>query len=295
MTTKKSKSLHPQALDGTSRKDQARHMGIHRRFLKSDRWEEWRNIETDQKKGVPPPPPQKPYPKDAKLIALVSPEELTIGRMPLIEAIRHRRSRRVYTEEPFTLEELSFLLWATQGMSKITTRDVSEDLRKALARSRATLRTVPSGGARHPFETYLLVNRVKGVKPGLYRYLPLENKLCLLSADRKLTSKAHEASYEQYVKNSAVTFIWTVIPYRTEWRYSILSPKLIAQDSGHTCQNLYLACEAIGAGTCAVGAYDQEKMDRVLGVDGKEEFTIYIAPAGKINNSTARYAVKQKG
>ena len=245
--------------------------------MKSDRWDEWRKLETDQKKGVPPPLPQKFYPEDAKLISLVFPEQLTIGKMPLIEAIRNRRSRRVFTDEPFTLEELSFLLWATQGISKITTRDVSED-------ARARARTVPSGGARHPFETYLLVNRVTGLEPGLYRYLPLQNKLCLLSTDSKLVSKAHEANYEQYVENSAVTFIWTAIPYRTEWRYSILSPKIIAQDSGHLCQNLYLACEAIGAGTCAVGAYDQEKMDKVLGVDGKEEFTIYVAPAGKVKS-----------
>jgi len=284
VTSKRSKRLHPKASAGTPRKDQAGHVETNRRFLKSDRWDEWRKIQTDQRKGVLPPQPQKPCPKDAKLIALAYPEELKIGRMPLIEAIKRRRSRREYTGEPFTLEELSFLLWATQGVSKITARDVGEDLQKALARSRATLRTVPSGGARHPFETYLLVNRVKGVEPGLYRYLPLENKLCLLSADPELTKKAHEASYEQYVKDSAVTFIWTAIPYRTEWRYSILSPKLIAQDSGHMCQNLYLACEAIGAGTCAVGAYDQERMDMVLGVDGKEEFTIYMAPAGKVKN-----------
>lgn len=283
MTSKKPKRLHKQARDRKPRKDQIERMET-RRFLKSDRWEEWRKLETDQKKGVPPPQPQKPFPEDAKLISLISPEKLTVGRMPLIEAIRSRRSRRAYTEQPFTLEELSFLLWATQGISKITPHDVSEDLYKALSRSRAVLRTVPSGGARHPFETYLLVNRVTGVEPGLYRYLPLENKLCLLSADPELTRKAHEANYEQYVENSAVTFIWTAVPYRTEWRYGILSPKLIAQDSGHMCQNLYLACEAIGAGTCAVGAYDQEKMDKVLGVDGKEEFTVYVAPAGKVRN-----------
>jgi SagB-type dehydrogenase family enzyme len=282
--TSKPKHLPPQARGKKSRKDQTGHLEIHREFLKSDRWEEFSEIETDQKKKVPPPEPQKPFAEDAKLIPLVSPEKLTVGIMPLIEAIRNRRSRRAYTDEPYTLEELSFLLWATQGISKIATGDISEDLRKRLARSRALLRTVPSGGARHPFETYLLVNRVTGVKPGLYRYLPLENKLCLLSTDPRLARKVHEASFEQYVESSAVTFIWTAIPYRTEWRYSILSPKIIAQDSGHMCQNLYLACEAIGAGTCAVGAYDQKKMDKVLGVDGKEEFTVYMATAGKVKN-----------
>jgi SagB-type dehydrogenase family enzyme len=249
-------------------------MENYRKFLKSDRWDEWKKIATDQRKGVPTPPPQKPYPKDAKLTALVSPEDLTVGKMPLIEAIKRRRSRREFAEEPLTLEELSFLLWATQGVAKKENRDAS-------APPRIVLRTVPSGGARHPFETYLLINRVEGLQPGLYRYMPLENKLCFLYADAELTEKVHEACEGQYVKGSAVTFIWTAIPYRTEWRYSILSPKIIAQDSGHLCQNLYLACEAIGAGTCAIGAYNQEKMDRVLRVDGKEEFAIYAAPVGK--------------
>jgi SagB-type dehydrogenase family enzyme len=78
-----------------------------------------------------------------------------------------------------------------------------------------------------------------------------------------------------------VTFIWTAIPYRTEWRYGPLAPKLIAQDSGHVCQNLYLACTAIHAGTCAVGAYNQSKMDTLLGIDGIDEFTMYCAPVGK--------------
>ena len=141
---------------------------------------------------------------------------------------------------------------------------------------------MPSGGARHPFETYLLVNRVTGLAPGLYRYLPMEHKIYLLSAEADLVERVHEAARGQYIRDCAVVFIWTVLPYRTEWRYSVVSHKIIAQDSGHLCQNLYLASEAIGAGACAIGAYDQEKIDPILGVDGEEEFTIYLAPVGKI-------------
>jgi SagB-type dehydrogenase family enzyme len=265
-------------------------METYRNFLRSDRWDEWGESETDQKKGVPPPPPQKRYPKDATLIDLVAPEDLTVGNLPLIEAIKHRRSRRKYTEELLTLEELSFLLWATQGINRRREGKIVQDgqdlghdhdLWRQMVRA-SMLRTVPSGGARHPFETYLLVRRVDGLESGLYRYLPLEHKLCLLSTDEDLTEKVHVACYEQYVRNSAVVFIWTAIPYRTEWRYTILSPKIIAQDSGHLCQNLYLACEAIGAGTCAIGAYDQGKMDPILGVDGSEELAIYVATVGKV-------------
>jgi SagB-type dehydrogenase family enzyme len=67
-----------------------------------------------------------------------------------------------------------------------------------------------------------------------------------------------------------------------EWRYSYAAHKVIAIDAGHVCQNLYLACENNGCGTCAVAAYDQEATDHLLGIDGEEEFAIYMAPVGKI-------------
>jgi SagB-type dehydrogenase family enzyme len=246
-------------------------METYRRVLKSDLWKEWEDLETDQKKKIPPPLPQKPYAKDARLIDLIPPQDLTVGQMPLIEAINCRKSRRKFTEESLTLEELSFLLWATQGV------------RQLVSDGSVTRRTVPSGGSRHPFETYLSVNRVDGLEPGLYRYLPLEHKLCFLYADTGLAEKVSVACRDQkFAGNSAVVFIWTAIPYRTEWRYSMISHKIIALDAGHVCQNLYLASEALGGGTCAIGAYDQDKMDAVLGVDGVEEFTVYVAPVGKI-------------
>jgi SagB-type dehydrogenase family enzyme len=75
---------------------------------------------------------------------------------------------------------------------------------------------------------------------------------------------------------------WTALPARTEWRYAEASAKVIALDAGHLCQNLYLACEAIGAGTCAIAAYDQERTDALLAVDGTEEFAVYLAPVGKV-------------
>jgi SagB-type dehydrogenase family enzyme len=240
-----------------------------RKLLQSG-WESWGREPTDQQRGLPPPPLEKLCPEGAILVDLVPPADLTVGGMPVIQAIRQRRSRRRFMRDPLTLEELSFLLWATQGLSR------------PLGEGSPSLRTVPSAGARHPFETYLLVNRVEGVAPGLYRYLPLEHKLCLLDEDRSTVREIHIACYEQYVAESAVTFIWTAIPDRTEWRYASRAHRVILLDAGHVCQNLYLACEAIGAGTCAVGAYDQARLDAILDVDGVEEMAVYVAPVGRV-------------
>jgi SagB-type dehydrogenase family enzyme len=261
-----------------------------RKFLKSDRWAEWRKHETDQRKGIPVPPPQKPYPEGAPLIDLVAPDDLAIGQMPVIEAIRQRRSRREFTEEPLTLEELSFLLWATQGMDEQATRAFVDWLatKDATAvKTRPILRTVPSAGGRHPFETYLLVHRVRDLEPGLYRYLAVEHKLLFLRAGTELAEQVADA-FMRWVQRSAIVFVWATIPYRTEWRYSIMAPKMVAQEAGHVCQNLYLASEAIGAGACAI-TYDQEKVDRILGVDGQEEFAIYVAPVGKVTSAAYHF------
>ncbi len=243
----------------------------YREFLKANAWEQRQNFRSDQQKGVPVPPLQKPYPEDAALVDLVSPEELTVGEAPLKDVIAARESRRRFKEEALTLEELSFLLWATQGV-----RDV-------LQGGHALLRTVPSAGARHAFETYVFVQRVEGLDQGLYRYLSLEHQLFFLYDEPDLAERMIDACYGQrVVGNSAVTFVWAALPYRMEWRYSILSPKLIALDAGHVCQNLYLASEALGLGTCAIGAYHQAKMDAVLGVDGEDEFAVYVAPVGRV-------------
>jgi len=245
-------------------------MKIRRQFLKSDDWRAFGALATDQHRGVPAPPLEKPAPPDVQQIDLVPAADFAIGQMPLIEVIKKRRSRRKYTGAALTLEELSFLLWSCQG------------IREPTPSPPRAFRTVPSAGCRHPFETYVLINRVDGLEPGLYRYLPVEHKLCLLRADDDVALEIHAASEYQYVLESAATFIWTVIPYRSEWRYLHHAHRVILMDTGHACQNLYLGAEAIGCGACALGAYNQAAMDAALGVDGEEEFTIYLAPVGRI-------------
>lgn len=243
-----------------------------RRMLRADKWSEWDRIETDQKNGVSPPPIVVTAPATADFIDLVPPEKLTVGRMPLVSAIERRRSHRRFTGDQLSLEEVSFLLWATQGIQKV------------IGHHGANLRTTPSGGGRHPLETYLAVLRVRGIRPGLYMYDPLQHRLSPTASSEPLTPEtlARGCRGQRYFDGAAVTFIWTVVPYRTYWRYAGLSAKVIAQDSGHVCQNLYLAATSIGAGTCAIGAYYQDFMDTLVGADGVNEFVIYVAPVGRI-------------
>lgn len=229
---------------------------------------EWWN--TPQSQGASPPPVQKPVPEGAHLIPLPGPESWQLPPGDLVSCIAGRQSRRKFLAVPLTLEEQSFLLWSTQG--------VRERLHEA-----ALLRTVPSAGCRHPLETYLAILRVAGLAPGIYRYLPLQHALVLERSPDDLAPRLVAAARGQrFVGEAAATFLWTAIPARTEWRYSEASYKVIALDAGHVCQNLYLACEAMGAGTCAIAAYNQTLADELLGVDGDEEFVVYVAPVGRM-------------
>lgn len=253
-----------------------------REVLKCDWWNKFDDFSTDQSLGKPRPEVQKPAPEGAALFDLVAPEDFTVGDASLKYLIAKRRSHRYFSDAPLSLEELSFLLWATQGVSQIITKNNISYYK----------RVVPSGGNRHAFETYLSIRIVTGLEVGLYRYLPLDHKLVLLAADEEIPDRVSEGSLDQYsivsgekyyfVKRAAVTFVWTAIPYRTEWRYGPAAAKLIAVDAGHLGQNLYLAAGAIQAGMVAMGALDQPKMDKVLGVDSVNEFTIYMAPVGKL-------------
>jgi len=226
---------------------------------------------TAQSRGLAQPPWQKPCPPGAEKIALPARDKWQgIPGLKLEEAIAGRKSRRNFAEQALRLEELAFLLWATQG------------LREAGA-ARHNFRTVPSAGCRHASETYVAALRVEGLEKAIYRYLPLDHALVEFVRHPDLEEQLIRGTFGQaFCGEAAATFIWTAIPERMEWRYGGASYKVIALDAGHICQNLYLACENIGAGACAVAAYDQEEMDKVLGVDGEEEFTIYIAPIGKV-------------
>jgi len=239
--------------------------------------------QTDQSKRIEPPPVQKPYAKDRELIALPKGDAFSAFHgTDLVDAIGNRRSHRHFLDLSLSVAELSFLLWATQGISVRTPA--------------SAMRTVPSAGCRHAFETYLLIRNVDSLESGVYRYLPLEHALLFEHDVENLKNRLTLATLGQaFVAAAPVAFVWTVIPYRMEWRYGLAAHRVIAIDAGHLCQNLYLACEAIDSGSCAIAAYHQDQMDELLAVDGEDEFTIYLAPVGKVARGRTRSGLGQRG
>ena len=227
-------------------------------------------IQTDQEKQLPQPSLEKPYSPDETLILLPEVDGTIGSQKDMYTCLKQRRSVRKYEAESLTLAELSYLLWATQGVQRI------------FGKNYATFRPAPSGGARHSFETYLAVNRVTGLTNGVYRYLPLEHQLLWMFPIADYPGTMTKLALNQpFVGNGAVVFFWSCLPYRGEWRYHMAAHKTMLLDAGHLCQNLYLACESIDCGTCAIGAYDQEGLDQFLQLDEAEEFVVYMAPVGR--------------
>jgi SagB-type dehydrogenase family enzyme len=222
-----------------------------------------------QSQSLPRPPLELvPEPGQA-LVDLPDPKSLVVPLCDLRQLIEDRHSLRSYTEKALTLAELSYLLWCTQGVKEVTKHPI-------------TLRTVPSAGSRHAFETYLLVNRVEGLAPGIYRFLAIEHKLVVISLEPGLAEALTAACHKQgQVKHSAVTFVWVAVRERMAWRYGTRGYRYLHLDAGHVCQNLYLAAESIQCGVCAIAAYDDDELNHLLHIDGVELFAIYLAALGK--------------
>lgn len=223
---------------------------------------------SDQEQGLPHPPVELDFDQSGEMIDLPGPDTWTAD-ISLTRAIGQRISVRKYADAPLSLLELSYLLWCTQGV-------------KSIHHHLVTLRTVPSAGARHAFETYLLVNNVEGLASGLYKFLAVDFQLAKLETVEQISDVIAEACMRQkFVKKSAVTFIWTAAAYRMTYRYGQRGYRYLHLDAGHVCQNLYLAAEAIDSGVCAIAAFDDDSLNKALAIDGDNQFAIYVAAVGK--------------
>lgn len=246
-----------------------------RGYLENDPYDDF---ESDQELKRPQPPLVKvPMRGEDARVSLPRDFEALPLKNDLLSLIRDRRSARIYTGEDMSLLQLSFLLWATQGIKKLR------------GRSYATLRTVPCGGARHEFETYLMVRSITGLRPGAYHYLPMDHALEFLNPVDNLDAAISDSlSGQTWAAKANVVFYWSMVPYRAEWRYGIYAHRIAMVDAGHVGQNLYLACTGLGLGTCAIGAFEDALCSKLFGLDGEEEYIVYTAPVGTVRDCDTR-------
>jgi SagB-type dehydrogenase family enzyme len=212
------------------------------------------------------PSPYKEFPNRLKHLQ-IRPLDQPEGS-PIWEVIAQRRSVREFSHQPITFSELSQLIWATQG---ITSRAWGFEFR-----------ATPSAGALYPIETYIIVNRVKEISPGIYHYNVKEAKLSLLEEGDFGSDLCQAGLDQEMLEEAACVFVWTAIVERSKWKYRERAYRYIYMDAGHIGQNLYLAATALNLGCCTVGAFFDEEVDRLIEVDGKEEISVYLGAVGRI-------------
>jgi len=210
------------------------------------------------------PGPYKVYP-DAPKMKLPVPERA--GGMPVWEAIGRRRSVRDFGRIPLSTAALSQLLWASQGVTKVM--------------EEYALRSAPSAGALYPIETYLSIQMVEGVEPGIYHYDVRQHELDLLRPGDFRAAVAEAALDQDFLAEAAVVFAWTAVFARSKWKYKERAYRYVYLDAGHIAQNVALAAVALGLGSCQIAALYDDEVNAVLGVDGKEESIVYMTALGR--------------
>ncbi len=199
------------------------------------------------------------------------PHPRTRGDLSLEETLRLRRSRRNFQTSPLSRSEVSQILWAAYG---------PQDPEHVRHRTGKANRTCPSAGAIFPLKIYLVAGNISEIPPGLYHFLPDEYALELVH-HKDLREDLYIMAYpREMIRVAPASLIYVAIEGKVLDRYGERGrQRYIPMDLGHSAQNVYLQAEALGLGTCAVGAFDDEGLMQVLGLPAKE-IPLYIMPVG---------------
>jgi len=235
--------------------------GIGEEFFKRTIYSRQRQFTGSRPKN--PAEPFKAYAQNPRIKL----EKPAIPDGSLWQCLKHRRSRREYKREPISQKQLALLLWACQGV----TSEIPGFF----------LRTAPSAGALYPIESYLVLNRVEQMEQGIYHWNILEQSLELLKPGDFSHQIEAAALGQDMCREAAAVFIWSAIFARSTYKYSDRGYRYVFMDAGHICQNLYLACEDLGLGCCGIGAFFDDEVDALLGLDSENEASVYLAAVGK--------------
>jgi len=198
------------------------------------------------------------------IIAL--PDVRGLRGLSLEEAIERRRSRRVYSGAALDLTELARLLFAAQGITQ----------------AEGGLRAAPSAGALYPVEVYAVVHAVDGLESGIYHYLVHEHALETRQSGDFRSALAEAGLGQAHLSQANVAFVLSTVPERTRWKYRERTERYLLLEVGHIGQNLCLAATSMGLGACPVGAFWDDELNRLLGLDGVTETAQYIIAVGKL-------------
>lgn len=181
------------------------------------------------------------------------------GKMSIEESIAKRASIRIFQNKPLSIQAISQLLYAAQGISH--------------SYGDRRFRTAPSAGATYPLETYLFV------ASGVYKYNPLDHSLQRIFEKDKREELAAASLGQTSVSAASVVILFTMVQERTEKRYGERAYRYICMEAGHAAQNIHLQAVALGLASVPVGAFVDAEVSAIIGCPDKEH-ALYIVPVG---------------
>ncbi|UCG85923.1 MAG: SagB/ThcOx family dehydrogenase [Gemmatimonadota bacterium] len=196
-----------------------------------------------------------------EVIRLIDPS--TEGAMSVEAALHARRSVREYDDAPLTLNEVSQLMWAAQG---ITHPD--------------GLRTAPSAGALYPLNLHLVVGRVEGIGPGVYRYRSTGHSLVKVAEGDRRCDLAAAALKQEQIERCAVVIVLSAVYERVVGKYGARGVCYAHMEVGLAAENVHLQVVALGLGTVMVGAFEDETVQDILGMVSNEK-PLVLMPVGR--------------
>ena len=201
-------------------------------------------------------------------LTYILPAPKTNGKVSVEKALADRRSHRDFQNKGLSAEQLSQILWAAYGITQ------------PVARLRGGLRTTPSAGALYPLEIYVVVGNVTGIETGVYKYVSQEHKL-IRTIDKDVRNELSAAALGQaMVRDAPVTVVYTAVFSRITERYGERGrERYVYMEIGHSAQNIYLQAEALQLGTCAIGAFTDRGVSKLLQLPAEKE-PLYLMPIG---------------
>jgi SagB-type dehydrogenase family enzyme len=188
------------------------------------------------------------------------------AKVSFTEILQKRKSIRTFSTKTLSKDDLAFLLWSSTGIQR--------------TEHNYEFRTCPSAGALYPIETYITANNVEDLEKGLYHYNIKNHSLEEIKLGDFGYKLAHAALDQEMCTDATAVFIWTAIFRRSKWKYSQRAYRYIYLDAGHIAQNLALAAVSIACGSCEVGAFIDDELNSIVGIDGTIESTICLSAVG---------------
>ena len=212
---------------------------------------------------VRPAPGPTSTPTPAPVAPVPLPEPRLKSAVSLEETLLQRRSTREYADEALTLEEVSQLLWAAQGVT-----------------AEWGGRTAPSAGALYPLETYLVVGNVENLAPGVYKYKPERHELVKVKDDDVREELAKASLGQSWVKEGAIDIVIAAVYERTTRKYGDRGVRYVHMEAGHAAQNICLQATALDLGIVTVGAFYDDRVRETMGIP-ENETPLYVIPVGR--------------